>query len=174
MLRIFTLVLLLSGCAAPYDYAEDTDFSRFTTVALAPTADKSSLDGARIAEAAVDALPARGLTLTEPEQASLWLNFGLSEEVRWYSAAPRMLRPARYSGHYWPGYHYWDDWDEPRARPQRLIRLVLWLENPSTGKMVWRSRHGGSFPGESTKGAERSRIIEQQVTELLDNYPPRP
>ncbi|MCT7655120.1 hypothetical protein MBH78_11265 [Oceanimonas sp. NS1] len=114
-------------------------------MALAPTADKSSLDGARIAEAAVDAPPARGLTLTEPEQASLWLNFGLSEEVRWYSAAPRMLRPARYSGHYWPGYHYWDDWDEPRARPQRLIRLVLWLENPSTGKWFGAAAMAAAF-----------------------------
>ncbi|ATG73042.1 hypothetical protein AN401_03535 [Zobellella denitrificans] len=162
MLRLLLVVLLLSGCAAPYDYAEDTDFSRFTTVALAPTADSQSLDGARITASALALLPGRGLHLAQPEQASLWLNYQLLEETRLLTTIPRLT--ARHGS-------FWDD-EERVYGAVRELRLKLWLEEPG-GRMLWSSKHPRAFPAERIKGAERSRRIEQQVAELLANYPPR-
>ncbi|WMC09922.1 DUF4136 domain-containing protein [Oceanimonas pelagia] len=162
MLRLFMLVLLLGGCAAPYDYAEDTDFRRFETVALAPEMEKTSLDGARIAAAAQALLPARGLTLTAPEQASLWLNYRLDESVRLLTTMPSMF-----------GHH--DLWDEERVYGARRERhLVLWLEQPGSGRVLWQSRHPNAFPGARVRGDARRDDIMQQVEELLENYPPEP
>ncbi|WP_107851262.1 DUF4136 domain-containing protein [Oceanimonas marisflavi] len=160
MLRILALVLLLGGCAAPYDYAEDTDFSRFDTVALAPDMDTTSLDGARIADAARDLLPTRGLTLTEPKQASLWLNYRLDENVRLLTTMPSMF-----------GRHGF--WDEERVYgARRELHLVLWLEQPGSGRVLWQSRHPNAFPGDGVHGTARRDKISQQVAELLENYPP--
>ncbi|WP_375055840.1 DUF4136 domain-containing protein [Zobellella sp. DQSA1] len=163
MLRLLLLALLLSGCAAPYDYAEDTDFNRFTSVALAPTADRQSLDGARITTSVLALLPGHGLRLAEPDRASLWLNYRLVEETRLLTAAPRLT--SRHG-------RFWDD-DERVYGAVRELKLLLWLEEPGNGRMVWSSKHPRAFPAERIKGAERSRRIEQQVAELLANYPPR-
>ncbi|MDP5293762.1 DUF4136 domain-containing protein [Oceanimonas sp. CHS3-5] len=162
MLRILALVLLLSGCTAPYDYAEDTDFRRFDTVALAPEMDTSSLDGARIADAVRTLLPTRGLTLTGPKQASLWLNYRLDENVRLLTTMPSMFGRSGF-------------WDEERVYgARREQHLVLWLEQPGSGRVLWKSRHPNAFPGERVRGAARSNKISQQVEELLENYPPKP
>lgn len=162
MLRLLLVALLLSGCAAPYDYAEGTDFNRFTTVALAPAADSQSLDGARITASAQALLPGRGLRLVEPEQASLWLNYQLLEETRLLTTMPHMF--SRHDA-------FWHD-EERVYGAVRELKLKLWLEQPG-GKMLWSSKHPRAFPAERIKGAERSRRIEQQVAELLANYPPR-
>ncbi|MBL1376009.1 DUF4136 domain-containing protein [Zobellella iuensis] len=162
MLRLLLLALLLSGCAAPYDYAEDTDFNRFTSVALAPTADSQSLDGARITTSALALLPGRGLRLAEPDRASLWLNYQLVEETRLLTTIPRI------TAHHG---RFWDD-EERVYGAVRELKLRLWLEEPG-GKMLWSSKHPRAFPAARVKGAERSRRIEQQVAELLANYPPR-
>ncbi len=163
ILRLFALTLLLSGCAAPYDYAEDTDFQRFTSVALAPDSDVHSLDGARIATATQAMLPARGLRLTTPDQASLWLHYQLLQETRLLTTMPRML--PRHG-------NLWDD-EERVYGAVRQQRLELWLTQPHSGRVLWRSKHPRAFPAENINGAERSRRIEQQVAELLRNYPPR-
>ncbi|WP_458734435.1 DUF4136 domain-containing protein [Zobellella taiwanensis] len=163
MLRQLLIVLLLSGCAAPYDYAEHTDFGRFTTVALAPGADRQSLDGARITAAALAQLPGRGLNPAPPAGAELWLDYRLEEETRLLTTMPRMLE--RHNG-------FWDD-EERVYGMVREQKLRLWLALPD-GTVVWQSRHPRAFPAERIKGAERSQRIEQQVAELLANYPPRP
>ncbi|MFP2769624.1 DUF4136 domain-containing protein [Oceanisphaera sp. KMM 10153] len=163
-LRLFALALLLSGCAAPYDYAEGTDFQRFSSVALAPDGDVDSLDGARIGAAARAMLPARGLRLSTPDQASLWLHYRLRQETRLLTTMPRML--SRHGS-------LWDD-EERVYGAVRQQRLELWLTEPHNGKVLWRSKYPKAFPAENINGAERSRRIEQQVAELLSNYPPRP
>lgn len=160
MLRVLTLILLLGGCAAPYDYAEDTDFSRFKTVALAPKMEQDSLDGARIAAAAEALLPTRGLAVTTPEQASLWLNYRLDENLRLLTTMPNMFGRSGF-------------WDEERVYgARREWHLVLWLEQPDTGRVLWKSRHPNAFPGDGVRGAVRSDNITQQVADLLENYPP--
>ncbi len=164
MFRLFVLALLLSGCAAPYDYAEDVDFHTYTSVALAPDNDIDSLDGARIDAATRAMLPAQGLRLTTPDQASLWLHYRLKEETRLLTVMPRMLSPH-------PG--SWDD-DERVYGAVKEQKLVLWLTPPHSDRILWRSKHPRALPGDNIKGAERRRRIEQQVAELLQNYPPRP
>ncbi|MBM7456704.1 hypothetical protein HNR62_002602 [Oceanisphaera litoralis] len=162
--RLFALTLLLSGCAAPYDYAEDTDFRAFTSVALAPSGDVHSLDGARIGAAAKAMLPARGLRLTTPDQASLWLHYRLLQETRLLTTTPSMF--SRHG-------NLWDD-EERVYGAVRQQRLELWLTQAHSGRVLWRSKHPRAFPADNIKGMERRRRIEQQVAELLRNYPPRP
>ncbi|GAA3719959.1 hypothetical protein GCM10022421_30280 [Oceanisphaera sediminis] len=164
ILRLFALTLLLSGCTAPYDYAEDTDFQRFTSVALAPSSDVNSLDGARIGAAAEAMLPARGLRLTMPAQASLWLHYRLLQETKLLTTMPSMF--SRHGS-------VWDD-EERVYGAVRQQRLELWLTEPQNGKVLWRSKHPKAFPADNINGMARSRRIEQQVAELLSNYPPRP
>ncbi|WP_417606986.1 DUF4136 domain-containing protein [Oceanimonas baumannii] len=162
MLRILALALLLSGCAAPYDYAENTDFSQFDTVALSPDVDTNSLDGARITAAVQALLPGRGLILSEPEQASLWLSYRLDESVRVLSTMPNMFGQSRF-------------WDEERVYgTRREQHLTLLLIQPGSGKVLWKSRHPSAFPGENMHGAARRDKIRQQVAALLENYPPPP
>lgn len=163
MLRLLLVALLLSGCAAPYDYAENVDFGRFDTVALAPAGDFSSLDGSRIGEAAQTLLPSRGLALTTPEQASLWLNYQLVEETRLLTTMPRMF--SRHDS-------FWHD-EERVYGAVRELKLKLWLEQPGTGQVVWNSKHPRAFPADRFRGAERSGRVYTQVAELLENYPPR-
>ena len=163
-LRLFALALLLSGCAAPYDYAEGTNFQRFTSAALAPNSDVNSLDGARIGAAAKAMLPARGLRLTTPEQASLWLHYQLLQETKLLTTMPSMF--SRHGS-------LWDD-EERVYGAVRQQRLELWLTEPHNGRVLWRSKHPKAFPADNINGMERRRRIEQQVAELLSNYPPKP
>ncbi|MFH7565016.1 DUF4136 domain-containing protein [Oceanimonas smirnovii] len=162
MIRILALICLLSGCAAPYDYSEEADFSRFNTVALSPDMDTTSLDGARIADAARELLPGRGLTVTEAPLASLWLDYRLDEEMRLLTTMPNMFGRNGF-------------WEEERVYgARRELHLVLRLTQPDTGKVVWTSRHPDAFPSDGSRGQERREHIYQQVAELLENYPPAP
>ncbi|GGB51976.1 hypothetical protein GCM10011502_26390 [Oceanisphaera marina] len=162
ILRLLIIVLLLGACTPAYDYAEDVDFTRFNSVSLAPDSDLDSLDGARIAAAARARLPARGLKVTAPEQASLWLHYQLKPETRLLTTMPRML--SRHG-------HGRDD-EERVYGAVRQQKLLLWLTLPASERVVWRSTHSSAFPAERLNGAERSRRIEQQVAELLATYPP--
>lgn len=162
MLRLFMLTLLLSGCTPAYDYAENIDFSRFSSVSLAPSSDLSSLDGARIAAAARTLLPTRGLEITPSEQASLWLHYQLKPETKLLTTMPRML--SRHG-------NFWDD-EERVYGAVRQLKLVLWLTQASSERVIWRSKHSTAFPDEQLNGAKRSQRITQQVGELLATYPP--
>lgn len=160
MLRLLFIVLLLGGCTPAYDYAEDVDFTRFNSASLAPDSDLDSLDGARIATAARTRLPARGLEVTPPEQASLWLHYQLKPETKLLTTMPSMLSR-----------HGWGD-EERVYGAVRQQKLVLWLTLPASERVVWRSKHSSAFPAARLNGAERRRRIEQQVAELLATYPP--
>lgn len=162
VMRILIMLLLLGGCTPAYDYAEEVDFTRFNSVSLAPDSDLDSLDGARIAAAARAELPARGLEVAPPEQASLWLHYRLKPETKLLTTMPRML--SRHG-------NSWDD-EERVYGAVRQQKLVLWLTLPANKRVVWRSTHSSAFPAERLSGAERSRRIEQQVAELLATYPP--
>lgn len=166
-LLMITLTLLLTGCSTPFDYAEDVDFSRLTTVALAPDNDVTSLDGARLATAATGLLPTRGLVVTSPEQAAVWLHYRLQAETKLLTTMPTMLRPHSYG---WPGYGWDDDERVYAAVPQQ--RLVLWLTPAASPRVIWRSVQTSAFPGDDINGSKRRLRIEQQVGELLNNYPP--
>lgn len=166
MIRVMLFCLLLAGCAAPYDYDENADFSRFDSIALSPEGDFQSLDGARLGEYVLQLLAEKGLTTQSAAQASLWVNYRLTTETRLLTTVPRMIPHV--------GYSRWSDWDD-EERVYGAVeeqKLTLILTDASTRKVVWQSKARRAFP-DKQRGAERSERIYALVQHLLENYPPQ-
>jgi hypothetical protein len=133
----------------------------------------------RVKSAVNDALRARGLQLTEPEQASYLIAYHVAQQEKididtfhsWYGYYPCW---SCYGGYYHPRFGYYDPWWGPG--PDVWVReytegtLVIDLVDAESRQLVWRGQSARRLPRLRTP-EERTAFIRETVNAILADFP---
>jgi len=150
------------------DYALGHDFSQYKTFTFVTSPEKEvlSIDSKRIENETVAQLKIKGLSQTEPQSADLQINYRLEAATEIQSrggtfgfgiglgrAGIGMSTPRSYNEN-----HY--------------NKLVLEFINPTSKSIIWQSISQNKLT-ETMSAQQRNDFIVEEITLMLNEYPPK-
>ena len=164
------LFLLITSCGGPqavYDYDEQADFSRYTTVAIYPEirTGLSQLDEKRLLNSVENVLRERNLSTGQ--NPDLYLNI-YTEEYQEQSGSSLGVGVGGTGGNVGVGV----SGGIPLGGPETYLRLTFDLIDVQNDALVWQAVVDSKFNFNASPEARQKRF-DQIVKEALDAYPPK-
>ncbi|OHU88148.1 MULTISPECIES: DUF4136 domain-containing protein [Pseudoalteromonas] len=171
-------LLLLSACTSlpDWDYDKSVEFANYKTFAWAPDANlKSSTNDyqindlmeKRVRNAITQNLSTQGITLVAADKADMLVNYHASVE--------RKIEADTLSTSYGVRWNYWG-WGvqtHTTTREYDVGTLVIDVIDNASKQLVWRGAKEGRLRTKQTP-EQRDASINKTVTEILENFPPKP
>jgi hypothetical protein len=178
-LAVLSLALLLGACATPVnrDFDASRDFGAYRTwgwkepgVQYRPDDPriKSDLTEQRIRQAVAEQLDQRGLRMAQAGgKADVQVQTYLIVENR------QQMISTNYGGGPWgSGWGGWGGMSETRSVDYKVSTLQIDLLDGKDGKLVWRGSDEQML-ARTPNPADRSKAVNETVSRILANYPPR-
>ena len=183
LIALVAAAVLVGACATPgpeirTDYDAEADFSRYSTFAFMPRAERperrtyETLEDRRVIAAVTRELEARGYRRVE-QDPDLLVNFALSadqvQELRQVPSARMHWHPHWYGWrggfyHPWPYYSY-ETWVDRYERGTLFIDLV----DAERRQLVWEGRAVSRVTRADRE--DPARALDNAVTEIFARYP---
>lgn len=174
--RVVTLAVLLAmvtGCAryAVTDYDSNAGFDRYSSYRFAERDENAiqGLDAARIERALEQALTGEGFTRADVEPDVL-VRYRIEDEVRTESRGPSLglgfgfgRSPFTFGVAHSP----------VQTREIHEGQLVVEMVDPTIDQVVWEGR-GRRYLSENQDREERTKLIDQVIEAMFEQYPPQP
>lgn len=191
---LFTIIIsiFISGCSSlslSTDYDKKIDFSNFKTYRWHDENEhnKASVEyldhimDQRIRSTIDNQLQSQNFTKARDGQVDFWVNYSIVVEdradIRTYNNYNGMY-PGY--GYYGRGYGYYgggfgmsySSESNTQITHYKQGTLIIDIINPETDKLMWRGSADGRLP-KGTDKKERDALIQEYVTRILSDFPPK-
>ncbi|NRD74997.1 DUF4136 domain-containing protein [Shewanella sp. VB17] len=172
---------MLAGCSSlktSSDYDPEANFNDVNTYAWVEKKTQDSryhLDGLmdqRVRTAVDSQLSLKGIKLTDPAKADVLVNY--------LTKVDKKINVDTFNSNYGYNPYYGHGWgmsgsmySQTTVREYEVGTLILDMVNRESGQLIWRGSVADTIRDQNTP-EERVEVVNQAISEMLKNYPPKP